>query len=1231
MSSGLLAGAGSYAAEALHSIARGLLGTDVSEDVSLFEAGLDSLGALEIHSQLCAELSDATLPESLVTDFPTLRQIEAQLHARRQSHITADPLPAAQLAALLPLLLSAVASPPSLQTSGTLNDMHALTAPTKLRCLMLHGGAGNAQLMELLMRRNGWLDSSQIPIDFVFVDGPFQTPPLPQYYNALTNAGLYGDDEYFNYGVRDEAPDGNTRGDKIHAALAHVSSLLKLHAPINAIGGMCEGSLIAATVAAVTPTLSLFINFCGLPWEDLPISFQQTFLIATPSIHMVGTADEMLSMKELMSIPSRFAQPIVLVHQQGHVVPVRNPRLGSQVAAAIENVSYKVGIQEPSMGNLHLGKREQPQEWASNPGDVIDSLTLLLEGTHAKPNAQAITSAHIKFFGSVFVMIFHFTGDNPHVKSTFHERYGLHGSISNTHAWEFSKVIGLAPFIILLGHAQQQHLLTPTRFVEQMFPLAALLWLCVYSGLPHAFLAALHHAQLMDDHGTPREKHAQLLLRKLLNPMWFIYMTIAYLTVTFTLNVPLHMLTLARHVMPRLHHHSTRLTPAVCALLSIAAAIWLDGAQPFESPCAAWNPPKELCLSGRHESKHVTLINRAPFKWVYQAFPEDGSLKCLMGWESGRKCEAFLGSFSVRYIFQAFGGDIIRGWWMYAVAPLLLPTEFPARLPGEGRSDGLRSTIVRLLWVGGMVFVCVHSSELFNEQSRGMVQICFNFACRFVAVVGFMAAFPRSPNVLTEFCYFSAVIYPFHEYLLMVLELPVAHGIARLCWSYDLISPLAAICVFAFGAALTTALISKMFVNCITNLWRPVVSYTDTYWVRAWKLLEGYRRMEHVRVAQSEKAALLPTVDLEPRIDEPSRPTLRHVSPRVRWAAVLMCVIFATDYVSTHNPTPLTTNKAHHDLVHLAQHTSVHHPLQSTAPPATTQLRAAPSSSKQPGPSESQRKSSCLAVRKHINIVGGTSNMFMADDKSESTPGECCLQCDARVVCAAWSFNPAASTCVLKKLNRDNPFFLIKSNFTLCGFKDLAWLKVGFGARGWNNSLRHSQPQPTSEHTPSISTQLNAAQATSNNATHVAHRNAREHTSAHQQLQSAAPPTTTQLRAAPSSSEQPGSSESQRKSSCLAVRKHINIVGGASSVTGSKGVNVTTPGECCLKCDARVVCAAWSFNPAASTCVLKKLNRDNPFLLIKSSSTLCGFKDPAWLQVEFGAQGWNNSLHHSQP
>ena len=267
-------------------------------------------------------------------------------------------------------------------------------------------------------------------------------------------------------------------------------------------------------------------------------------------------------------------------------------------------------------------------------------------------------------------------------------------------------------------------------------------------------------------------------------------------------------------------------------------------------------------------------------------------------------------------------------------------------------------------------------------------------------------------------------------------------------------------------------------------------------------------------------------------------------------------------------------------------------------------------------------------MRKHTNIVGSASSVTRhGKGVNVTTPGECCLKCDARVACAAWSFNPRGIHVCAQEVESRQPFPLDQIELHVVRFQGPRLAESGIWSSGWNNSRQHhpSQPQPTSEHTPSISTQLNAAQATSNNATHVAHRNAREHTSAHQQLQSAAPPTTTQLRAAPSSSEQPGSSESQRKSSCLAVRKHINIVGGASSVTGSKGVNVTTPGECCLKCDARVVCAAWSFNPAASTCVLKKLNRDNPFLLIKSSSTLCGFKDPAWLQVEFGAQGWNNS------
>ena len=64
-------------AAAVQHVAQELLGSHTSPDAPLMEAGLDSLGAVEFRSQLSSHLDNVKLPETLIFDFSTLRQVEA--------------------------------------------------------------------------------------------------------------------------------------------------------------------------------------------------------------------------------------------------------------------------------------------------------------------------------------------------------------------------------------------------------------------------------------------------------------------------------------------------------------------------------------------------------------------------------------------------------------------------------------------------------------------------------------------------------------------------------------------------------------------------------------------------------------------------------------------------------------------------------------------------------------------------------------------------------------------------------------------------------------------------------------------------------------------------------------------------------------------------------------------------------------------------------------------------
>ena len=55
-------------------------GSAVDADAPLMEAGLDSLGSVEFRNRVAAKFEGVELPETLVFDFPTLRQLEGHLN-----------------------------------------------------------------------------------------------------------------------------------------------------------------------------------------------------------------------------------------------------------------------------------------------------------------------------------------------------------------------------------------------------------------------------------------------------------------------------------------------------------------------------------------------------------------------------------------------------------------------------------------------------------------------------------------------------------------------------------------------------------------------------------------------------------------------------------------------------------------------------------------------------------------------------------------------------------------------------------------------------------------------------------------------------------------------------------------------------------------------------------------------------------------------------------------------
>lgn len=292
-----------FSVEAVLEVIKGHVGLEqkIGPDTSLVDAGVNSLAAVEL-SMLLSERFQLDLPTWILSDHPTPRDLHSAMARLKASNPDASDTRAMQMNTSVPV------SPKS---------------PLR-RMLFLHGEGADADLMEKSLRATHWIGGLSGQVEFFFMDAPHVCAPMPTFHSAALEAGLYNKPEYRSWCVK--------HADTLKLSLSAVRETMAEHGQIDAIGGICDGALVAGLIALQHPEIDFFLCMSPSPIASLdrPWAVEQGS-ISCHSLHLVSKSDAQHSLSQQLEITERCQSALVLQHDRGHAVPPLTDKIAQDI------------------------------------------------------------------------------------------------------------------------------------------------------------------------------------------------------------------------------------------------------------------------------------------------------------------------------------------------------------------------------------------------------------------------------------------------------------------------------------------------------------------------------------------------------------------------------------------------------------------------------------------------------------------------------------------------------------------------------------------------------------------------------------------------------------------------------------------------------------------------------------------------------------------------------------